>query len=163
LALRDLRSDARRAKPARQKALVDEFAEAAREGMLVAESVPARSFPEEPMALHACLECGNQVSDRAASCPNCGAPVGTGSAVPTRPSVEEWAISKLRAGSPRRSVVEEIVREGGMLGPDADALVKRLESALVPERPAHLVKAATGIGVAVVVLLLFFVVMRLVV
>src|SRR5207253_2669348 len=33
------------------------------------------------MALTTCGECGNQVSDRAASCPRCGAPVAAGPAL----------------------------------------------------------------------------------
>lgn len=36
------------------------------------------------MALIACTECGHQVSDRAAACPHCGAPVATPSTTPER-------------------------------------------------------------------------------
>jgi hypothetical protein len=115
------------------------------------------------MALQPFPECGHQVSDRAASCPDCGAPVGAGRRSQPEPSIEAWAVSRLKAGSPRRPVVEEIVRAGDMPRSDADALVKRLEAALVLERPAYLVKIAAGIGTGALILMLVFVVIRLLV
>jgi len=113
------------------------------------------------MALNPCPECGHQASDRATGCPDCGAPVGAGRESQPEPSIEAWAVSRLKAGSPRRPVVEEIVRQGDMVRSDAEALVKRLESALMPEQPAYLVKIAAGIGTAALILMLVFVVMRL--
>lgn len=39
------------------------------------------------MALIKCAECGNEISDKAAACPNCGAPVaGAASAVSFHPA-----------------------------------------------------------------------------
>jgi len=115
------------------------------------------------MALHPCQECGHQVSDRATACPDCGAPIRAAGSGHGQPSIEEWALSQLKAGSARRPVVERIVGQEGMPRSDADALVKRLESALVPERPAYLVRVAAGIGIAGLILLLVFVLMRLIV
>lgn len=115
------------------------------------------------MALQPCPECGHQVSHRATNCPDCGAPIGTSSPVPTRASIEEWAVSQLKAGAPRRPIVEGIVRQGRMPRSDADALVKRLESALVPGRHAYLVKVTSGVGIAAVILVLVLLVGRLLV
>jgi hypothetical protein len=46
--------------------------------------------------------------------------------VSARPAVEEWALSRLTAGSPRRQVVDELVQQGSLARPDAEALVKRV-------------------------------------
>lgn len=37
------------------------------------------------MALIACTECGKEVSDKASSCPNCGAPISENSSVSLNP------------------------------------------------------------------------------
>lgn len=36
------------------------------------------------MALIKCPECGKEISDKAAACPNCGAPIAAGKTVPVR-------------------------------------------------------------------------------
>lgn len=54
------------------------------------------------MALIKCPECGKQISDRAASCPNCGCPIGN---VPTS--------IKVRALSDDRKVKRMVFKIGG--------------------------------------------------
>ena len=112
---------------------------------------------EEPIALVSCSDCGRQVSDRATACPQCGAPLGAAGQLTSEPSLEEWARSQLTAGSPRRQVVDQIVRHGSMLRTDADALVKRLEGEwLVPSRrvSAPIVIAAMGTAMFFLIFLL---------
>ena len=54
------------------------------------------------MALIKCPECGKQISDRAASCPNCGCPIGN---APTS--------IKVRALSDDRKVKRMVFKIGG--------------------------------------------------
>ncbi len=46
------------------------------------------------VALIRCLECGRDISDRAAACPGCGAPVEAGSAAPQAPDALSYADGK---------------------------------------------------------------------
>ena len=50
------------------------------------------------MALIKCSECGNQVSDKATACPNCGAPVAAGPQCPECGSRDIGRISGLKKG-----------------------------------------------------------------
>jgi hypothetical protein len=103
------------------------------------------------MALYACPDCGHQVSDRAAACPGCGAP-----GIP--PTVEEWALERLRTGAPRKQVVEELVRQGSLVRLDAEDLVKRVEAeAVTAVGPTSRMKAvAFGLAALLAVLILIF-------
>ena len=113
------------------------------------------------MALYACPECGRQVSDRAAACPECGAPGGSLGFVLTEPSVEEWALSRLTTGSPRRQVVEELVEQGALVRTDAEALVERVEaSALTPAGNKSKVLLVGAIGLVTLILMLTFLFLR---
>jgi uncharacterized OB-fold protein len=112
------------------------------------------------MALHGCPECGHLVSDRATACPNCGAPGGS-ALVSTQPSIEEWVRSRLTTGSPRREVVEELVRHGALAKTDAEALVKRVEAAALTTVPdKSRVTLVVTSGLLVLLLLLAFMLLR---
>ena len=113
------------------------------------------------MALHACPECGHQVSDRATACPDCGAPGRSPGLVPAQPSVREWALSRLTAGSPRRQVVDELVKQGALVRTDAEALVKRVEaSALTPAGDKSKLMLAGAIGFITLILMLTLLFLR---
>lgn len=44
------------------------------------------------MPLITCEDCGQQISDRASACPNCGAPVGEPAPPPAQPGVQKVAV-----------------------------------------------------------------------
>ena len=97
------------------------------------------------------------ISDRAAACPNCGAPVESAGLVPAQPSMEKWALSRLSAGSPRRQIVDEIVQHGTMVRRDADELVKRVEAgSLAPARQRFPVRVVVTFGIGTFLLILLF-------
>ena len=113
------------------------------------------------MGLHACPECGHQVSDRALSCPGCGAPGGSPGLVLAGPSVEDWALSRLISGSPRRQVVEELVKQGAWVRTDAEALVKRVEaSVLTPADDKSRLMLVGAIGLVTLILMLALLFLR---
>ncbi len=75
--------------------------------------------------------------------------------------MEEWALSRLATGSPRRQIVDEIVQHGTMVRRDADALVKRVETgSLAPSPQGSGVKIAATISIAVIVLTLILLFLR---
>ena len=113
------------------------------------------------MSLISCPEGVLRVSDQAAACPKCGATVGSGELVRDQPSMEEWALSRLSAGSPRRQIVDEIVQHGTMVRRDADVLVKRIEAgSLAPSPQGSGVKVAATISIALIVLTLILLFLR---
>jgi len=111
------------------------------------------------MVLHPCPECGHQISDRATACPDCGAPSAWPGLVVAQSSVEEWALSRLIAGSPRRQIVDELVGQGALGRREADALVKGLETAtLSPADSRHrwMLVGAGGFATLMLILMLAF-------
>lgn len=50
------------------------------------------------MPLISCLECGRQVSDRAASCPDCGCPLNSPRPVPRQTVTIQKTAKKYKAG-----------------------------------------------------------------
>ena len=81
--------------------------------------------------------------------------------VPAQPSMEEWVLSQMTAGSPRRQVVNEIVQHGTMVRRDADVLVKRIEAgSLAPSPQGSGVKVAATISIALIVLTLILLFLR---
>ena len=77
-----------------------------------------------------------------------------------RPSVEEWAVSRLTAGLPRRQVVDELLQQGAWERTDAEALVKRVEAALVPTGHKSKLMVVGAIGLITLVLMLALLLLR---
>ena len=109
------------------------------------------------MPLHDCPDCSHEMSDRAAACPACGAPSAGSGLVVARPSVEEWTLSRLTAGLPRRQIVDELVGQGVLARANAEALVEGVEAAAltpVDERSKWMLVGA-GRLVTLILLLMF--------
>ena len=103
------------------------------------------------------------MSDRATACPGCGAPVMNVVPVAARPSTEEWALSRLTAGLPRRQVVDEIVSQGILARTDAETLVKGVEAAALEpadERSKWMLVGAGRAAMLLIALLVFLMLMR---
>lgn len=116
------------------------------------------------MPLHTCPDCGHKMSERAVACPGCGAP-GTGPPViVAQPSMEEWALSRLTTGLPRRQIVDELVGHGTLARAEADALVKGVEAAaLTPadEKSKWMFVGAGRSAALILILMLVAILLRL--
>lgn len=107
--------------------------------------------------LQPCPDCGQPISQRAATCPSCGAPSVSAELVSAEPSMDQWVLSQLTSGASRRQVVDTIVQQGSMIRPDADDLVKRVEAAaLQPVHSGSSMKIWVGILLALALLALVF-------
>ncbi len=116
-----------------------------------------RRTREEPLGLQACPECGHQVSDRATACPRCGAPSAGPQLGVAQTSLEEWALSRLKSGSPRRQIFEELVEQGVLAREHAEALVKGVEAAaLAPadDRSRWMLIGAGALAALILILIL---------
>ncbi len=65
------------------------------------------------MALIECLECGKEISDKAESCPNCGAPTTAGYQAQAQAEVQATATAKLAKKESRKAAKKEKRKKKG--------------------------------------------------
>ena len=83
------------------------------------------------MALLPCSECGREISDKAAACPQCGAPVKQAE------TAEQWAYSQLADGYARKWVAQQLVESYGMEGRAAHELSAQVQEQRIADNRAR--------------------------